>query len=85
MDYELLHRNIFYAPDYAITAGGLINVAQEFAGYDADKAREKASHIYETIHEIIERSRSTRRPPGEIADQMAGEIIAAGANKSQQA
>jgi len=78
MDHELLHRNIFYAPDYAINAGGLINVAQEFAGYDADKAREKASHIYETIHEIIDRSRSTQRPPGEIADSMAAEIIAAG-------
>jgi len=78
MDYELLHRNIFYAPDYAINAGGLINVAQEYAGYDAAKAREKTSLIYDTIREIAERSRAERRPPGEIADTMAAAIIAKG-------
>lgn len=78
MDRELLQRDIFYAPDYAINAGGLINVAQEYAGYDADKARKKASHIYDTIREIAERSRKSRRPPGEIADELAAEIIAQG-------
>ncbi|MBL9004126.1 MAG: Glu/Leu/Phe/Val dehydrogenase [Myxococcales bacterium] len=74
----LQERGIFYAPDYAINAGGLINVAQEFAGYDAEKARERASGIYATIREIAERTQQTGRPPGEIADQLAEEIIAAG-------
>lgn len=74
----LQDRGIFYAPDYAINAGGLINVAQEFAGYNADKARERASGIYATIREIAERTQKTGRPPGEIADQLAEEIIAAG-------
>jgi leucine dehydrogenase len=78
MDQELSRRNIFYAPDYVINAGGLINVAQEYAGYDADKARQKASRIYDTIHKIAERSRSQNRPPGEIADELAAEIIARG-------
>ena len=27
-------RNIFYAPDYAINAGGLIHVSDESVGYD---------------------------------------------------
>lgn len=75
---ELVRRGIFYAPDYAINAGGLINVAQEYAGYDADKAREKADRIYQTIREIAERARATSRPPGEIADELAAEIIARG-------
>ena len=74
----LQDRGIFYAPDYAINAGGLINVAQEFAGYDAEKARQRASGIYATIREIAERTGKTGRPPGEIADQLAEEIIAAG-------
>jgi leucine dehydrogenase len=78
MDQELARRNIFYAPDYVINAGGLINVAQEYAGYDADKARQKASRIYDTIHQIAERSRSQNRPPGEISDELAAEIIARG-------
>ena len=76
--HELLRRGIFYAPDYAINAGGLINVAQEVAGYDAAKAREKASKIHGTIREIAQRSQQTGRPPGEISDELAAEIIARG-------
>ncbi|MFO0579615.1 MAG: Glu/Leu/Phe/Val dehydrogenase dimerization domain-containing protein [Polyangia bacterium] len=76
--HELVQRGIFYAPDYAINAGGLINVAQEFAGYDAEKARTKTERIYSTINEIAERARKSSRPPGEIADELAIEIIAAG-------
>lgn len=75
---ELQARGIFYAPDYAINAGGLINVAQEFAGYDAEKARQRASGIYATIREIAERTQATGRPPGELADELAEQIIAAG-------
>jgi leucine dehydrogenase len=75
---ELVRRGIFYAPDYAINAGGLINVAQEYAGYDADKARAKASEVYGTIAEIARRAIATGRPPGEISDEMAAEIIARG-------
>jgi leucine dehydrogenase len=75
---ELNRRGIFYAPDYAINAGGLINVAQEVAGYDAEKARQKASNIYHTIHEIADRAKRTGRPPGQISDELAEEIIARG-------
>src|SRR5262249_21460648 len=50
-------RGILYAPDYAINAGGLINVAQEVIGYDADKARARVMNIYDTIYEIAERSK----------------------------
>jgi leucine dehydrogenase len=81
MDDELWQLGIFYAPDYAINAGGLINVAQEYAGYDADKARQKASQIYDTIHEIAARAKATGRPPGRIANELAAEIIAAGPQK----
>lgn len=75
---ELCQRGIFYAPDYAINGGGLINVAQEVAGYDAEKSRIKASNIYNTIREIALRAHKTGRPPGEISDEMAEEIIARG-------
>lgn len=78
MDQALVARGIFYAPDYAINAGGLINVAQEVAGYDAEKARKRAAGVYDTIAQLIERARSTGRPPGQLADDLAAEIIAAG-------
>ncbi len=68
-------RGIFYAPDYAINAGGLINVASEYAGYDGDRARKQTLAIYDTILAIAERSRRDDLPPGEIADRMAEEIL----------
>ncbi len=70
-------RGILYAPDYAINAGGLINVAQEVAGYDADKARERTLHIYDTLLEIGDRSLRLGEPPHRVADAMVQEILAA--------
>jgi leucine dehydrogenase len=74
----LFARGIFYAPDYAINAGGLINVADEYAGYDASRARKKTLHIYETISSILIRSKSEASPPEIIADKLVEEILAAG-------
>ncbi len=74
----LKERGIFYAPDYAINAGGLINVAEEYRGYDRERARKKTLAIYDTILDIIERSRRENQQPEVIADRMAEEIIAAG-------
>src|SRR5579871_4821629 len=42
---DLHARGILYAPDYAINAGGLVNVAQEVLGYDAEKSRAKTLKI----------------------------------------
>ncbi|HEY2734811.1 MAG TPA: Glu/Leu/Phe/Val dehydrogenase dimerization domain-containing protein, partial [Polyangiales bacterium] len=69
-------RGIVYAPDYAINAGGLINVAQEVAGYDAALVRAKTLRIHDTIQAILERSRSTDTPPHRVADAMVAEILA---------
>jgi leucine dehydrogenase len=73
----MLHaRGILYAPDYAINAGGLINVAQEVVGYDAEKSRARVMHIHDTLREISERSRSTNTPPHRVADARVQEILA---------
>jgi leucine dehydrogenase len=74
---QLMQRGILYAPDYAINAGGLINVAQEVKGYDADAARERTLQIYDTIFEICQRARSEGRPTHEVADRMVREILSA--------
>jgi leucine dehydrogenase len=74
----LHERGIFYAPDYAINAGGLINVADEYAGYDAGRARQKTMAIYDTIADILIRSRRESLPPEIIADRLAEELLAAG-------
>lgn len=71
----LHERGILYAPDYAINAGGLINVAQEVIGYDADAARARTLRIHDTLRGIAERSRRTNTPPHRVADAMVEEIL----------
>ncbi|WP_044239852.1 Leu/Phe/Val dehydrogenase [Chondromyces apiculatus] len=73
---DLNARGILYAPDYAINAGGLINVALEVEGYDLNKARERTMKIYDTIHEIAERSGKTLTPTYRVADLMVEEKLA---------
>lgn len=73
----LAARGIAYAPDYAINAGGLINVAQEVApgGYDREKAHARSAKIYDTILEILTRSKESGERPEQIADRIVEERI----------
>ncbi len=73
---DLMQRDILYAPDYAINAGGLVNVAQEVAGYDEAKARARTMTIYDTIYEIAERAQQAMAPTYRIADTMVEERLA---------
>lgn len=72
----LLQRGIAYAPDYAINAGGLINVAQEVIGYDAEIARERTLLVYDTILQIAQRAISESTPAQRIADALVAEKLA---------
>ncbi len=74
---DLHARGILYAPDYAINAGGLINVAQEAVGYDERKAREKTLQIHGTIAEIVDRSEKLKAPTHKVADMLVEERLAA--------
>lgn len=71
----LLERDILYAPDYAINAGGLINVSQEYAGYDRDEAMRKTSGIYETMLEIFERADTENISPAIVANHIVEEML----------
>jgi len=72
---DLHARGILYAPDYAINAGGLVNVAQEVLGYDAGASRAKVLKIYDTILEIAERSKKLNAPTYRVADIMVEEKL----------
>lgn len=74
--YALAKKGIFYAPDYVINAGGLINIAEELHGYNRDRAFEHVAQIYQTMVQIIHRSQKEDEPPFVIADRIAGEILA---------
>lgn len=66
---------ILYSPDYAINAGGLINVAQEYRGYDAEAARKKCAQIHDTMLEIFERAAREDAPTNVVADRIVEEMI----------
>jgi leucine dehydrogenase len=75
---ELAKRGILYAPDYAINAGGLINVAQEVAGFDRAEAVQRAGKIFDTLTTVFTRARAEKLRPEQVADQMAEEWVARG-------
>jgi leucine dehydrogenase len=69
-------RGIAYAPDYAINAGGLVNVAQEVKGYDEAPVRARVNGIYDTILEVLDRAEREGVSSHVIADRMAEERLA---------
>jgi leucine dehydrogenase len=71
----LAERGILYAPDYVINAGGLINVADELEGYNANRATKRVAHIYDSMKRIIAISKRDGVPTNVAADTMALERI----------
>lgn len=72
---ELLKRGILYAPDYAINAGGLINIYHEREGYNRDRAYAHVAKIYDTIKGVLERSAAERLPANVVANRIAEERV----------
>lgn len=72
---RLLERGIVYAPDYAINAGGLINIYHELGQYRSEAAYDHVGGIYRTIEEILNRAAKANLPPHSIADRIAEERL----------
>ena len=73
---DLLHeKRILYAPDYLVNAGGLIAVADEFQGYNKDRAFKNTSLIYELLSHIFELAKQENLPPHKVADRIAEERL----------
>ena len=67
----LQRRNIFYAPDFVIGAGGLINVVNELEGYKPERALKKAKGIYDLMKRVIEISKDRKVPTSVAANLLA--------------
>jgi len=67
----LMDRNITYAPDYVINAGGLINVANELEGYNQERALKQAENIYEILLRIFETAEREDIPANQAAANFA--------------
>jgi leucine dehydrogenase len=68
-----------YAPDYAINAGGIINITHEdraTGAYDRAGAMADVDRIDDTLAEIFSRADAEGRPTSAVADAMAEEHLA---------
>jgi len=74
---ELEGRGILYAPDYAVNAGGLMNVSLEIDGYNRERAMRMMRTIYHNVGRIFEIAERDGIPTYKAADRMAEERIAA--------
>lgn len=76
-DAELLRdRGILYVPDFVANAGGVINIAEEPAGYDRQRAWDRIRTIYETTEAIVARADAGGISTGEAANRLAEDRIA---------
>jgi leucine dehydrogenase len=74
--YMLMDRNITFAPDFLINAGGLINVYNEFTGhYNRKRVMEQAEKIYSTCLQVLNVAETTGISSQEAAIQWAEKRI----------
>jgi len=79
---DLLHeQGVIYAPDYAINAGGLINVNAEVEGWSLERSHKKAEEIYDTILRVLQLASEQGIPTYRAADRLAEQRISEAAAK----
>jgi valine dehydrogenase (NAD+) len=71
IEKALEDRGILYAPDYCVNAGGLIQVADELEGFSFDRARQRATGIFDTTLRVFELAATDGVPPAIAADRLA--------------
>nr|WP_321225595.1 Glu/Leu/Phe/Val dehydrogenase [uncultured Psychroserpens sp.] len=71
----LQDKNILYAPDFLINAGGIINVYAELENYDRQEIIRKTENIYNTTLEILERAKVNNEATNVAAMTIAKERI----------
>ena len=76
---RLAGRQILYAPDYVINAGGIINVAREYYGNSSEEqVREEVGKIPERLKSIFAEAQASATPTNQIADELARRLVSAG-------
>ncbi|ANB17199.1 Glu/Leu/Phe/Val dehydrogenase dimerization domain-containing protein [Dokdonella koreensis] len=73
---EVQRRGILYAPDYAVNAGGVMNISLEIDGYNRERAMRMMRTIYHNLTRIFQIAGQEGIPTYLAADRMAEERIA---------
>jgi leucine dehydrogenase len=77
-DGQRIHDSgVLYGPDYIVNAGGVINVAQEKAGYDRSRAEECIRGIHDTVLQVLDLADAERITTAAAADLLAERRIEA--------
>ncbi|MDO6564425.1 Glu/Leu/Phe/Val dehydrogenase dimerization domain-containing protein [Amphritea sp. 1_MG-2023] len=71
----LYRRNILYAPDYLINAGGLIFVALKHNGQSNSAIRQKVAQIHTSLSELYQHADAEQQSTSTIADIRAEALI----------
>ena len=75
-EYDLRKKNILYAPDFVINAGGVINVFVESQGrYTKEEVETRIAKIYHVLKEIFTRSEEEGKNPTDVAIEIANNRI----------
>ncbi|MDH5829278.1 Glu/Leu/Phe/Val dehydrogenase dimerization domain-containing protein [Luteimonas sp. M1R5S18] len=72
---EVAKRGILYAPDYAVNAGGVMNISLEIDGYNRERAMRMMRTIYHNLTRIFEIAERDGIPTYVAADRLAEERI----------
>ncbi len=72
----LMERDILYAPDYAINAGGLMSVWSELNAWPSEKSFENAANIYHTVKKVFSEAKSEGVTFTAAANRVAEQRIA---------
>jgi leucine dehydrogenase len=67
----LVAREILWAPDFVVNAGGIINIAEELERYDPAVARRRVRAIAETLREIFDAAAADGVTPLAAATELA--------------
>src|SRR5690606_19488036 len=69
---EALHRrNILYAPDYVINAGGIIDAWYNHSGKSAQELKQHVENIANTLDQIFRESDESQQATHVVADGIA--------------
>jgi len=74
---RLVERDILYAPDFVVNAGGVINVSEELRGYSVEKAAARVDKIYGNTLRVLEAAKERNVAPHLAAVALAEERIQA--------
>ena len=71
----VVSKNILYAPDFVVNAGGIINVYYELEGYNKERSMKHTEKIYDTVRSILQISANEKIPSYLAASKIAEKRI----------